>query len=205
MKQTTTKTQAQLILASASPRRRQLLQEAGVAFTVEPSHTDETILPGESPGDYAIRAAREKAQAVATHHPNSWVLGADTIVALNGRIFGKPQSTEDGFTMLRSLSGRSHQVMTAFVLLDCSGQVKKSQVVSSRVTFKSLSDEQIREYLATGEPFDKAGAYAVQGIGAALVEQVEGSYTNVVGLPVEEVLAVLRCVGIHPLPTSTSV
>lgn len=193
------------ILASASPRRRQLLQEAGVAFTVEPSNTDETVLPGESPGDYAIRVAREKAQAVATHHPNSWVLGADTIVALDGHIFGKPQSTEDGFTMLRSLSGHSHQVMTAFVLLDCSGQVQKSQVVSSRVTFKSLSDEQIREYLATGEPFDKAGAYAVQGLGAALVEQVEGSYTNVVGLPVEEVLAVLRCVGIHPLPTSTSV
>jgi septum formation protein len=193
-----------LILASASPRRRQLLQEVGVAFTVEPSNTDETVLPGESPSDYAIRVAQEKAQDVAIHHPGSWVLGADTIVALDGRIFGKPRDADDGFRMLSSLSGCVHHVMTAFVLLNSAGQVQESQIVISQVTFKSLSDGQIREYLATGEPFDKAGAYAVQGMGSALVEHVEGSYTNVVGLPVEEVLAALHRAGIHPVvPTSS--
>lgn len=193
-----------LILASASPRRRQLLQEAAVAFTVVPSNTEEIALPGESPSEYVVRVSREKAQDVGIHHPGSWILGADTIVALDGRIFGKPRDADDGFRMLSSLSGRTHQVMTAFVLLDSVGQAKESQVVISHVTFKSLSDEQIREYLATGEPFDKAGAYAVQGLGSALVERVEGSYTNVIGLPVEEVLAALCRAGIHPVVSTSS-
>jgi septum formation protein len=184
-----------LILASASPRRRQLLQEAGVRFSVIPSGAAEDVYPGESPETYALRVASEKAREVAQKHPGHWVLGADTIVEIDGQILGKPCDTADGARMLRLLSGRTHRVMTAFVLLDGVGQIRASQVVISHVTFKTLSEDQIHDYLSTGEPMDKAGAYAIQGIGAALVERVEGSYTNVVGLPEEEVLMALRAVG----------
>lgn len=188
-----------LILASASPRRRQLLQEAGLAFIVRASNTEEVILPEESSDAYALRIAREKAQEVARHCAGDWILGADTIVEIDDHILGKPRDLEDGVRMLRLLSGRTHQVKTAFAILDAAGHVRAQQIVTSRVTFKALSDAQIHEYLATGEPFDKAGAYAVQGIGAALVDSVEGSYTNVVGLPVAEVLVALRA--LDALPT----
>lgn len=181
-----------LILASASPRRRELLEQAGVAFSVIPSNADEQVLTAEAPEDYALRVAKAKAQDVANKHPAHWVLGADTIVVVDDLILGKPKDTADGQRMLRLLSGRRHQVMTAFVLTAANGQEYKRQIVTTTVIFKSLTDEQIQEYLATGEPFDKAGAYAVQGIGAALVEKVEGSYTNVVGLPIDEVLEALR-------------
>ncbi len=186
----------QLILASASPRRRELLQRAGVAFTVIPSDTPEAAQPGEMPQEYALRVAGEKALEVARRHPGAWVLGADTIVEIAGEVLGKPRDAADGQRMLRLLSGRTHQVMTAFALFDGEGRVRTRQVVISHVTFKLLSDAQIRAYLATGEPFDKAGAYAVQGLGASLVEGVEGSYTNVVGLPVDEVQAALRTAGL---------
>jgi septum formation protein len=167
-----------------------------VTFTVIPSNTDENVRPGETPEVYALRVAQEKATDVATRQLRKWVLGADTIVAVDNMILGKPCDAADGLRMLRSLSGHTHRVMTAFVLLDPDGHAYASQIVTSRVTFKPLSDKQILEYLATGEPFDKAGAYAVQGIGAALVEQVEGSYTNVVGLPLDEVLTVLHSAGL---------
>jgi septum formation protein len=140
--------------------------------------------------------ADEKAQDVARKHPGAWVLGADTIVEIDGQVLGKPRDAADGQRMLRQLSGRTHQVMTAFALLDRGGQVRTKQVVTSRVTFKPLSDARIQAYLATGEPFDKAGAYAVQGLGASLVECVEGSYTNIVGLPMDEVQAALRAAGL---------
>jgi len=185
-----------LILASASPRRRELLQQAGVPFTVIPSNTDENIRPGESPEVYALRVAQEKATDVAAHQSGNWVLGADTIVTIDDTILGKPRDAADGFRMLRLLSGRPHRVMTAFVLLDPNGHAYANQIVTSQVNFKGLTDTRIQEYLATGEPFDKAGAYAVQGIGTALVEKVEGSYTNVVGLPLDEVLAVLHSAGL---------
>ncbi|MGH7963806.1 MAG: Maf family protein [Candidatus Binatia bacterium] len=187
-----------LILASASPRRRELLQQASVPFTVIPSRTSEESQAGEAPGAYALRLACEKALEVARRHPGAWVLGADTIVESAGEILGKPRNAADGERMLRLLSGRTHWVMTAFALIDRDGQVWASRVITSMVTFKSLSDAQIHEYLATGEPFDKAGAYAVQGLGAALVKRVEGSYTNVVGLPMDEVLVVLRAAGLLP-------
>jgi septum formation protein len=192
------KTMLPLILASASPRRRQLLEEAGVRFSVIPSGAAEDVHPGETPEAYALRVARGKAREVAQTHPGHWVLGADTSVEIDGQILGKPRDTADGARMLRLLSGRTHRVMTAFVLLESVGQIKASQVVISRVTFKTLSEGQIHDYLSTGEPMDKAGAYAIQGIGAALVEHVEGSYSNVVGLPVEEVLTALRVVGALP-------
>jgi septum formation protein len=186
----------QFILASASPRRRELLQKVGIAFTVIPSNTPEAVQPGETPQAYALRVAAEKAWEVASKHAGAWVLGADTIVEIDGEILGKPRDAEDGQRMLSTLSGRTHQVMTAFALFDGDGQMRTRQIVTTRVTFKVLSDAQIREYVATGEPCDKAGAYAVQGLGAALVERVEGSYTNVVGLPMDEVRAALRAVGL---------
>jgi septum formation protein len=173
-----------------------LLQQAGVPFTVIPSNTDENIRPRETPEVYALRVAREKADTVANHQSGNWVLGADTIVAIDDTILGKPYDAADGFRMLRLLSGRPHRVMTAFVLLDPNGRTYANQIVTSQVNFKALTDTQIQDYLATGEPFDKAGAYAVQGLGAALVEKVEGSYTNVVGLPLDEVLAVLHSAGL---------
>jgi septum formation protein len=157
-----------------------------------PSDADEEVLSGEAPAEYSLRVARAKAQDVASKHPGYWVLGADTIVVVDNLILGKPKDAADVYQMLRLLSGRVHQVMTAFVLIAARGQEYKHQIVATTVTFKLLSDEQIQAYLATGEPFDKAGAYAVQGIGATLVEKVEGSYTNVVGLPIDEVLEALR-------------
>jgi len=185
-----------LILASASPRRRELLQRAGVAFTVVPSNTLEAAQVGETPDAYTLRVAAEKALDVARRHPGTWVLGADTIVEIDGEVLGKPRDETEGKRMLHRLSGRTHRVITAFVLVDGGGQVRASQVVISTVTFKPLSEAQIQEYLATGEPFDKAGAYAVQGLGASLIERVAGSYTNVVGLPLDEVVAVLRAAGL---------
>ncbi|MBM4257850.1 MAG: septum formation inhibitor Maf [Deltaproteobacteria bacterium] len=188
---------SQLILASASPRRRELLQQAGVTFTVIPSNAAEDVLPSEAPAAYALRVAEAKAREVATTHPGSVVLGADTIVVINQTILGKPRDHNDGHRMLRLLSGQVHAVMTAFVVIRSDGQAATRQVVTTTVTFKSLSDEQIQAYLATGEPFDKAGAYAVQGLGAALVEKVDGSYTNVVGLPLDEVLEALRSLQLY--------
>jgi septum formation protein len=189
-------TTPQLILASASPRRHELLQQAGIVFVVIPSNVSEDKQPRETAAHYAGRVAREKAQDVAQRHPGLWVLGADTIVVIDETVLGKPRDALDGYRMLRLLSGRTHQVLTAFVLVDGSGTVRTSQIVTSLVTCKSLSDPQIKTYLATGEPFDKAGAYAVQGLGASLIERVEGSYTNVVGLPMDEVLAALRSAGL---------
>jgi len=195
-----------LILASASPRRRELLQRAGVAFTVVPSNTLEAAQVGETPDGYTLRVAAEKALDVARRHPGTWVLGADTIVEIDGEVLGKPRDETEGKRMLHQLSGRTHRVITDFVLVDGGGQVRASQAVTSMVTFKPLSEAQIQEYLATGEPFDKAGAYAVQGLGASLIERVAGSYTNVVGLPLDEVVAVLRAAGLLPAqePRTTS-
>jgi len=185
-----------LILASASPRRRDLLQKAGITVRVIPSLTDETHRPGETPVAYVQRVAADKAQTVSQEQPGFWVLAADTIVTLNGHILGKPGDSEIARKMLAKLSGQSHQVMTAFVLLNETGQSAVAQVVTSKVTFKSISDAEIDAYLATGESFDKAGAYAVQGKGRVLVDHVTGSLTNVIGLPMDEVGAALRTAGL---------
>jgi septum formation protein len=185
-------THVPLILASASPRRSELLRQARITFTVVPSSASEELQLGEAPDVYTLRVAQEKAQAVAKRHSGSWILAADTIVEIDGEILGKPCDEEDARRMLQQLSGRTHQVKTAFVLLDAYGHTFASQLVTSSVTFRPLSETEIQTYLATGEPFDKAGAYAIQGQGAIFVTQVEGSYTNVVGLPLDEVLQVLH-------------
>ena len=189
---------APLILASASPRRRELLQNAGLRFRVIPSQTAEEVRPGEAPRDYVQRTARDKARAVARDHPAAWILAADTIVEIDGQILGKPRDEADGRRMLGLLSGRHHRVMTAFVVLGAEHQVER--LVTSTVRFKPLSEAQIGAYLASGEPADKAGAYAIQGQGRALVADMQGSYTNVVGLPMDEILACLQALGIQTPP-----
>ena len=182
------------ILASASPRRRALLTSAGVSFTVIPADTDETWLPGELPRAYVLRVARAKASAVAAHYSESLksgarVLAADTTVALDDRVLGKPVDAQHAAAMLGDLSGREHHVHTAVVLRD--GRRETHRIVTTRVRFRKLSLGDIQRYIDTGEPFDKAGGYGIQGEGGALVEVVHGSYTNVVGLPLVETLRLL--------------
>lgn len=193
-----TESTASIILASASPRRRALLAQIGVAHEVLPVEVDETPRPGEAPERYAERMALSKAQAAAaavgTARP---VLGADTCVVLGGRILGKPRDREDGLAMLRLLSGATHRVLSAVALVWDGGQAVRLCV--SRVRFRALSEAEIRAYWAGGEPLDKAGAYAIQGLGAVFVEHLEGSYSGVMGLPLYETAAVLRECGIDPL------
>ncbi|MGH9835452.1 MAG: Maf family protein [Blastocatellia bacterium] len=184
-----------LILASASPRRAELLRAAGINFTVRAADVDETIHPGESPHDYVLRLSREKALAVA--QGDELTLGADTTVVINGEIAGKPVDDEDARRMLRSLNGQWHEVLTG-VTLARADQVL-SGIASTRVKFAELSDAEIDWYVATGEPMDKAGAYAIQGHAALFVERIEGSYANVVGLPVQMVYRLAGEMGVELL------
>lgn len=181
-----------LVLASGSPRRRELLQQMGVAFEVLPANIDESVQPGESPVDYVVRMAREKAEEVARQRPQRLVLAADTSVILGNEILGKPTDAADAARMLRSLSGQSHRVLTAMAL---EGLSRAQRVVETTVHFNVLTEVQIRWYLDTKEPFDKAGAYAVQGLGALFLRRLEGSPSNVVGLPVAELTQLLIEVG----------
>lgn len=189
-----------LVLASASPRRRDLLAKAlvksGIGFRIVPSHADETRRRGEPPDAYVARIAEAKARTVARRCPDAWVLAADTAVTLDGTVLGKPADVADARDMLRRLSGRTHRVLTGFVLCDRTDAAGPAQVVTSHVHFRTLSEAVIDAYLDTGEPFDKAGAYAVQGAGRALVDRVDGSLSNVIGLPLDEVGAALRAAGL---------
>jgi septum formation protein len=179
-----------LILASASPRRQELLRNAGVPFTVHPADIDETPQPGESPRSCAERLAREKALAVHRHRPQDFVLGADTIVVVDEMILGKPRDENDAARMLRMLSGRTHEVITGICLAALNAlHVSASETL---VTMSAISDDEIRAYIATGEPMDKAGAYAIQGIASRWIPRIEGDYSNVVGLPISQVYAMLR-------------
>ena len=183
-----------LILASGSPRRRQLLSQVGVPLEVIPSGADE---PPHTDGDaraYCLANARVKTEEVASRRPERFVLGADTEVIFDGKALGKPRDEAHAAEMLRRLAGQVHVVMTAFVLIAPSGQRVERQV-ETLVRVKSLTEAEITGYLGTGEPFDKAGAYGIQGIGTFLVASIEGSYSNVVGLPVAEVLEALEALG----------
>jgi septum formation protein len=185
-----------LILASASPRRSALLREAGYAFDVDPAHVDESALAGEPPRAYVLRVAADKARAVAARHPEDLVLAADTTVVVDGEMLGKPIDDEDARGMLRKLSGRTHDVLTGVVL---AGQgLASSDVVVTQVRFRPLTAGEMDWYVASGEPHDKAGAYGVQGLAARFVVSVEGSYSNVVGLPVGAVLVLLAAGGVAP-------
>jgi septum formation protein len=185
----------QLILASASPRRQSLLEAAGFHFTIVASGADETRLVDEDPVRYAVRVARDKALSVSYQWPEAFVIGADTIVELRGAILQKPIDALDARRMLRSLSGATHTVITAFAIARA-GAVIESAPVTARVTFRDLTDAVIDAYLATGEPFDKAGSYGVQGAGAEFIAAVDGARDTVMGLPVKELLAALRRCGI---------
>lgn len=186
-----------LILASASPRRQELLRNAGIPFAVQPADIDETPLADESPQDCAERLAREKALAVFANQGQSRVLGADTIVVIDRVILGKPRDSEDAARMLRLLSGRAHAVITGVCLISpaCGESKPVSAVTQSEttlVTMCEISDGEIRDYIATGEPMDKAGAYAIQGRASRWIPRIEGDYSNVVGLPLALVYRMLR-------------
>lgn len=182
-----------LILASASPRRQELLRSAGISFIVQPADIDEAPLPNESPQACAGRLAREKARTVHKHHPEEFVLGADTIVVIDGLILGKPRDIDDAARMLRVLSGRQHSVVTGVCLLGPAFESATSE--TTVVKMSEISENEIRDYIATGEPMDKAGAYAIQGIASRWIPRIEGDYSNVVGLPVALVYSLLRKAG----------
>ena len=183
-----------LILASASPRRSELLRKARIVFRIEPAHVPEAPAPGESPRAYAERLARDKARAIAARHPNDFVLGADTIVVVNEQILEKPADEADAARMLRMLSGRTHEVTTGVCL--CGPQTEIVESETTRVIVAELSDEEIADYVHTGEPMDKAGAYGIQGMFSRWVTGIEGDYPNVVGLPVARVYRMLRNAGV---------
>lgn len=180
-----------LILASISPRRKYLLEQAGIDFEVIPSAVNERSAPLDQPRRYTAGLSLAKARDVAGRHPGRWVLGADTIVAIDDQILGKPRTRDSARSMLEQLSGQTHQVYTGFSICHRDGIAHHTDVVATDVTFKSLSKDEIDWYIHTDEPFDKAGAYAIQGLGTFLVRRINGSYTNVVGLPVCEVIEYL--------------
>ena len=187
-----------LILASASPRRKELLEQIGLEFSVIPSSVAETIKPAETPGDLVIRLSLDKARDIAGRSDISarWVIGSDTVVVCNEQILGKPTNDQHAATMLRQLSGTSHLVVSGYAVIDRRQQTQRSEAVTTRVHFRQLTEDEIARYIATGEPADKAGAYAIQGIGACFVSGIEGSYTNVVGLPLCRLTLALKELGV---------
>jgi septum formation protein len=215
----------ELILASSSPRRQELLREMGMPFQVHAANINEDQMPDEAPIAYALRLAREKAQAISKQYPHSYVLGADTIVVLQGEVLGKPKDNEDAARMLRLLSGREHEVTTAVSLIApnfaapnttspgkaapntiASGTIASSAVASgtlaetrastTKVYFREIGEAEIQQYVAGGEPMDKAGAYAIQGGASRWTDRIEGEFSNVVGLPLSLVTEMLKTTGL---------
>jgi septum formation protein len=183
-----------LVLASSSPRRAQILTELGIPFAIDPAEVDETILDGEGPEAAVSRLAGAKAAAVAGRRLDDWVLAADTLVFLDGEILGKPRDDDDASAMLRRLAGREHRVVSGLRLRLGSSE-GAGAITWSSVRFAYLSEEEIAWYVATGEPRDKAGAYGIQGKGARFIEGIDGSYTNVMGLPARDVYRLMREAG----------
>jgi septum formation protein len=184
-----------IVLASASPRRQELLHNAGIAFKVHPAHIDESARPGESAKDCAERLAREKASAVAKLHRSDVVLGADTLVVIDDQVLGKPSDSADAARMLRMLSGKKHEVITGICIV-ARGQCSVASETTT-VHMSEVSEKEITDYIATGEPMDKAGAYAIQGIASRWIPRIEGDYSNVVGLPVALVYRMLKEKGLQ--------
>jgi len=196
-----------IVLASASPRRQELLRNAGIPFEVQPADVDETPLNGEPAQRCAERLAREKALKVWRDRPQDMVLGADTVVVVDDAILGKPVDADDAARMLRMLSGREHQVITGICLVRSAGSGSnqddweaataeiRTAAETTLVVMTALSEDEIREYVATGEPMDKAGAYAIQGIASRWIPRIEGDYSNVVGLPIAMVYRMIRQIG----------
>lgn len=186
-----------IVLASASPRRRELLAQVGIDFHVVPSNADETLLAKETPETHVIRLSCDKAMEVSSRPAQTgrWFIGSDTVVVRDEVILGKPSDASEAAEMLTSLSGRGHRVISGYAVHDRESNRTLSAAVATRVFFKDLTTREIEGYIATGEPFDKAGAYAIQGIGSFMVPRIEGSYTNVVGLPLCEVISALEELG----------
>jgi septum formation protein len=195
----------ELILASSSPRRQELLREIGIPFQIHAANINEDQMSGELPIDYALRLAREKAEAVAAKYPQSYVLGADTIVVLSGEVLGKPTDHADAARMLRLLSGHSHEVTTAVSLVSAStvspfnvaqGTLAQTRASTTKVYFREIAEAEIQQYVAGGEPMDKAGAYAIQGGASRWTDRIEGEFSNVVGLPLSLVTEMLKATGL---------
>lgn len=184
-----------LILASQSPRRAELLRQIGLDFRCVPADIDETPLPAESPEDYVQRMATEKARAVHASHRTDAVIGSDTTVVLHDRILGKPLDKEDGIAMLGALSGQTHRVLTGVALVHSSIDYALSE---NRVRFRDISEDEAARYWDSGEPQDKAGGYAIQGLGAIFVQHIEGSYSGIMGLPLFETAKLLRSIALNP-------
>ncbi len=194
------KSSQHLILASGSPRRRDFFTALGFDFEIITAPGDETPFEGEDPESFAARMAQEKAAAIALKYPESWVVGADTVVTLEGLILGKPQDANDAYKMLKQLSGRKHTVITAYALLCEQRGVRQVRAVATEVEFHSFSDAVLHAYANSGEPLDKAGSYGVQGKGSFLVRKITGSCTNVIGLPISDLVTdLLRYQVIEPV------
>ena len=187
--------ECRVVLASASPRRRQLLELIGIEHDIQPANIDESVRPRETPARYAERLAREKASVVASRDPDRITIAADTTVVVNKKVLGKPEDEEDARRMLSMLSGREHTVITAIAV--ARGRKLRSAVEEVRVRFRRLHDDEINAYIATGEPMDKAGAYGIQGYGATIVECIEGDYFSVMGLPLAKLVDLLRDLGVR--------
>lgn len=184
-----------VVLASASPRRRQLLNLIGITHEVRPSNIDETMRPREAPRRHAERLAREKATAIASRDPDLVTIGADTVVVINRKVLGKPRDEAEAIHMLSQLSGRLHTVITAVAV--ARGRKLRSSIEEVSVKFRRLREDEIQAYVATGEPMDKAGAYGIQGYGATIVERIEGDYFAVMGLPLVRLTTLMRDLGIR--------
>ncbi|MFB3885656.1 MAG: nucleoside triphosphate pyrophosphatase [Thermodesulfobacteriota bacterium] len=184
-----------LILASKSPRRYELLKQVGLDFDVIPSEIEENFVPGEAPDQHVIRLAKEKALEVGRRYPDRWVVAADTVVFVHGSVLGKPKGREEALSMLRALSGQEHWVMTGFSVHHLAKGVGDQAAVQTAVKVKPLSPIEMKWYIHTAEPFDKAGGYAIQGVGSFMIESIRGSYTNVVGLPLCELMQMMTRLG----------
>ncbi len=187
--------ESRLILASESPRRYELLKQVGLDFDVIPSGIGEDQIRGESPQKHVLRLAEAKALDVGNQHPDRWVIAADTIVYVDHSILGKPKSREEAVKMLRRLSGKEHRVLTGFSVHHLAKGKGDREAVQTAVRVKELTQTEMEWYVETGEPFDKAGGYAIQGIGSFMIESIKGSYTNVVGLPICELMKMLSRLG----------
>jgi septum formation protein len=188
-----------IILASASPRRKELLQKIGLKITVDPSHYPEYKPANLSPEELVKLLSMEKAKAVAPKHQDAIIIAADTIGVLRGKIIGKPHTTKEAREMLRMISGKSHRVITGFTILDSISKKAITRTVETRVYIKNMSPKEIQDYVNTGEPLDKAGAYAIQGLGSVIVERINGDYYNVMGLPLNSLSESLKEFGIDVL------
>ena len=185
-----------IVLASESPRRVDILRTLGISFSIIPPDIDETKLKDETPQEFVARISYEKANKVGQHFPDKWVIAADTIVVLKGKVLGKPKDERDAFNMLRTLRGKWHKVITGYCVLNLLKNVVYRDIVETKVFLRHMTDDEITRYIKTSEPMGKAGSYAVQGKGGYMVKEIKGSYTNVVGLPICEIAEALLSLGV---------